>query len=270
MQVYRGMDIGTAKPSAALRGEIVHRMIDVVDPSQPYSVAEFQSEGRAALAELAADGTPVIIVGGSGLHFRALVDPLEFPPTDPELRAELEASATASLVVELLESDPAAGAAVDLQNPRRVVRAVEILRLTGSTPSERQASEEARMVRAYTPDRALTAIGFDPGEVLRARIVERFDAMVELGLVEEVRSLGVLGPTASRAVGYKELAPFVAGEATLQEARTAAIAATASLAKRQRTFFRRDPRIAWLPWQDAAAARIDAALGAVEELSWIS
>ncbi len=270
MQVYRGMDIGTAKPAASIRAAIPHFMIDVAEPTDEYSVAEFQRIGVATLDEFDQKGRPALIAGGSGLHFRALVDALSFPPTDPVLRAQLEEAEVEELVVELLAADPHASAHVDLANPRRVVRAVEILRVTGSTPSSRAGHEDAQSVRDYVPTRPVLAVGFDPGDRLRERIVTRFDRMLGSGLVEEVRSLeGSLGPTARQAVGYKELLPFVRGAGVLADGRAAAIASTVALAKRQRTFFRRDPRIHWLPWHDDPDERTAAVLDVAGELPWI-
>jgi tRNA dimethylallyltransferase len=136
---------------------------------------------------------------------------------------------------------------VDLANPRRVVRAVEVLRLTGRTPSQRATSPEAAAVRDYLPSRPVKMFGVDRGGGLAASIERRFDAMLEAGLLDEVRRLaGHMGRTASQAVGYKELAPVSSGAVSLAEGRRAAIRATLQLAKRQRTFFRRDPRIQWL------------------------
>jgi tRNA dimethylallyltransferase len=271
MQVYRGMDIGTAKPSAAIRAEIPHLMVDVCEPEDPYTVADFRRDGLAALDEMGEQGTRVIVAGGSGLHFRSVVDPLSFPPTDAGLRERLEEMEPAALVAELLAADPAVAALVDLDNPRRVARAVEILRLTGETPSGRAAGEAASMVRSYRPERPVVAIGFDPGEATRERVTARFDAMLEAGLVDEVRALRPrLGPTARQAVGYKELLPHVEGEVSQDAARRTAITATVKLAKRQRTFFRRDPRIRWLPWHDDLAVRVASAVDVFEEVSWTS
>ena len=137
MQVYRGMDIGTAKPTVIERKGVVHHMIDVVDPSVEYTVAEFRRMGRHIIER---SSKPLIISGGSGLHFRALVDPMSFAPTNPALRSELEAEDHLMLVDELTKADDRAGLLVDLANPRRVIRAVEVLRLTGETPSDRSAS----------------------------------------------------------------------------------------------------------------------------------
>ena len=271
MQVYRGMDIGTAKPSPQVREEIAHYMIDVTEPSDAYSVAEFQREGVSAIEELELTGTPVIVAGGSGLHFRALVDPLEFPPTDAVLRTALESADAEALVVELLAADPAAGAHIDLANPRRVVRAVEVLRLTDATPSARRDDVGSRRVRNYVAARPVAAVGFDPGDALWERIETRLDGMIDCGLVAEIRGLADrLGPTARQAVGYKELLFHVGGGQSLQEARVAAMNATAAVARSQRTFFRRDPRITWLPWDDDPDQRSLSVLEAVEELPWTS
>lgn len=266
MQVYRGMDIGTAKPSTALQTEIPHHMIDVADPEDVYTVAEFQRDGVPIVDRSAAETTSVL-VGGSGLHFRAVVDPLEFPPTNQAVRAAVETDDLAELLAELLAADPDAGTHVDLGNSRRVRRAVEILRLTSATPSSRAGTPRAHMVRAYEPRIPLVAIGFDPGAAVAGRVEARFDAMLEQGLLDEVAGLADrLGPTASQAVGYKELVPVVRGKTTIDEARQAALAATMALVKRQRTYFRRDPRIRWLPWHDDPATRTAMATAALEEM----
>ncbi len=271
MQVYRGMDVGTAKPTADQRARVRHHLIDLASPAAAYSVAEFQRAGRTVLADLAERRVPTLIVGGSGLHFRALVDPLEFPPHAPKVRREVEAMAPGAAVAVLLAADASAAACVDLANPRRVARALEIYRLTGLTPSARAASDTAAAVRAYRSLVPVVAVGFDPGEALRARVEARFGAMLGAGLVEEVRRLApVLGATACQAVGYKELLPVVRGEATLEEGRSRAVAATWALAGRQRTFFRRDPRIRWQEWDDVPARRAAAARRVFEEAGWTS
>jgi len=271
MQVYRGMDVGTAKPSAAVRREVPHRMVDIVEPEEGYSVAEFQRDARVAVAEAMRVGRPVVIVGGSGLHFRAVVDPLEFPPTDAALRAELESVAPGDLVAELVGADPEAGRHVDLANRRRVQRAVEVLRLTSRTPSARAETPAARAVHRYEPSLPFLAIGLDPGSGLERRVERRFDRMLDRGLLGEVVDLEPrLGPTARQAVGYKELLAHVRGDTELEAARRDAIRATLGLAKRQRTFFGRDGRIRWLSWQDDPAGRIEAVVASARELQWIS
>jgi tRNA dimethylallyltransferase len=268
MQVYRGMDIGTAKPGAVARQRYGYHLVDLVEPSDELSVAEYQAAADLVLHDLAADSRPAILAGGSGLHLRALVDPLDFPPTDEDLRAELETTGPRLLLEELLAADPGAGDVVDLANPRRVLRAVEVLRLTGETPSSRVASPQATAVREYTPRREFTGIGVDAGDGLMDRIESRFTAMLEAGLLEEVAALApALGRTARQAVGYKELLPVVSGEQSLHDGREAAIRATAALAKRQRTFFRRDPRIRWIPWHHDPEERAAAAWPLLEA-SW--
>jgi len=257
MQVYRGMDIGTAKPSPQERARVAHHLIDVVEPHEAFTVADAQRLGRAVLQDA---GGPLIIAGGTGLAFRAIVDPLEFPGHDREVRAELEALDLAALQQRLLAFDPQAADHVDLANPRRVVRALEVHAVTGLTPSLRAASPEAAAVRDYRPLHPFRAIGFDPGDRLEGRVVARFDAMLEAGLLTEVTELAPrLGRTAAQAVGYKELLPVVAGERSLEDGRSDAIAATVAVAGNQRTYFRRDPRIRWLEWDDDPDVRLQRA-----------
>ena len=147
MQAYRGMDIGTAKPSSDIRRRIPHRMIDIVDPSEDLAAPEFQRIGRNAITAALESHGKVVIVGGSGLHFRSLVDPLSFAPTDPQTKADLERLSHQQLVAELVDIDPTVGDHVDLENPRRVLRALEIHRLTGQSPTQRATSAEAEAVR---------------------------------------------------------------------------------------------------------------------------
>jgi tRNA dimethylallyltransferase len=270
MQVYRGMDIGTAKPSAADRAEVSHHLIDIVDPEVAFSVAEFQRAGRVILSAAVAAGERVLIVGGSGLHFRALVDPLEFPPSDPGVRAEIESLPPEEAVARLLAADPEAGSRVDLANPRRVVRALEVLTVTGATPTARSATLEAAAVRSYRGLWPLIGLGVDPGPLLAERVRRRFAGMLEAGLLAEVESMSHrLGVTAAQAVGYRELLEVVRGEWTLERGARRAIDATTALARRQRTFHRRDPRVRWLEWDDETVLTARAA-AALEEAGWTS
>lgn len=256
MQVYRGMDIGTAKPSPAEQDEVRHHMIDLVDPEVDYAVAEFQRTGRAAMAAIAARYRPVVIVGGSGLYFRSLVDPLRFPPSDPAVRTAVEGMSRRDAVAELLEVDPGAGEHVDLANRRRVVRALEIVRLGGGTPTERAADPQFERVKNYRPEVPFVAVGVDPAEALGERVESRIDQMLRAGLVEEVAGLADrLGRTASSAVGYRQMLPVVAGTLTVREGREATVRATMALARKQRTYFGRDPRIRWLAWHPDPAVR---------------
>jgi len=255
MQVYRGMDIGTAKPNMLERRGIPHHLIDVADPGEEFSVAGFRRLGRMVLTQTTA---PVVIVtGGSGLHFRALVDPLSFAPTDPGLRSELEATEGEVLVEELLNVDPSAGSIVDLANPRRVVRAVEIYRLTGETPSRRAGTAVAEDVRRYVPEIEFSAVGVDPGGALEDRVDLRLARMRDSGLIDEVRSLSpVMGRTARSAVGYKEILEALSGAVSFDEAFARAASNTKRLARKQRTWFQRDPRIRWIPWIDDPDQRV--------------
>lgn len=244
MQVYRGMDIGTAKPTQEERNRVRHHMIDVADPADPFTVADFRRLARAALAETDAD--PVLIVGGSGLHFRSVVDPMTFAPSDPEVRADVEAQEVGSLVAEMLVADPGAGDHVDLANPRRVIRAVETLRISGQTPTQLAASEARRRYARYEPELAFRAVVLDR-EDLEERIGRRLQEMAAAGFLAEVEELAPrLGPTASLAVGYRQLLPVVRGEKSLEAGLEDAERATMRLVKRQRTFFRRDPRLTWI------------------------
>jgi tRNA dimethylallyltransferase len=261
MQVYRGMDIGTAKASRDEQRRVPHHMIDLVEPEVEFTVADFQEAARALLDR------PMILVGGSGLHFRAVVDPMTFPSSDPEVRAELEALEDDRAVAELLSADPAAADIVDLTNPRRVVRALEVHRLTGATPTDRAAGEEAEALRSYRASIEFAAVGLDPGPALEQRVTERLDRMLDDGLLEEVEELARhLGRTASQAVGYKQLLPVVEGTVPLEEGVAAAKRATLRLAKHQRTYFRRDPRIVWVPWEQDPRFRYERVRTALGEV----
>jgi tRNA dimethylallyltransferase len=255
MQVYRGMDVGTAKPSVLERQGIIHHLIDVADPSEEFTVARFRHLGRQVLDET--ERPALVISGGSGLHFRALVDPLSFAPTDPDLRGELEARDAEELVAELLVADPGAPGHVDMANPRRVVRAVEILQLTGETPSARAASAGAEDVRRYVAEIAFDAVGVDPGPELEHRVEARLREMREGGLVDEVRSLSTrMGRTARSAVGYREILSALDNESSMDDAFEQASSNTKKLARKQRTWFQRDPRIRWIPWIDDPDERL--------------
>ena len=272
MQVYRGMDIGTAKPPPADQAEVRHHMIDLVDPDTDYAVAEFQRTGRAAMAAIAARERPVVIVGGSGLYFRSMVDPLRFPPSDRAVRVAVDGMSRSDAVAELLEVDPGAGDHVDLANPRRVSRALEIVRLEGGTPTERAADPQFERVKNYRPEVPFVAVGVDPGDTLGERVERRIDQMLGAGLVAEVAGLADrLGQTASSAVGYRQMLPVVAGTCTVSEGREATVRATMALARKQRTYFGRDPRIRWLAWHPDLAVRYAAADRAIGEMtSWSS
>jgi len=244
-QVYRGMDVGTAKPAVAERQRVPHHCIDLVDPSEPYDAARYQRDGRAALADIASRGKTAYVVGGTGLYVRALLDGLllEAAPTDPELRASLErraaAEGPAALHRELARIDPTAAERVDPRNARRVVRYLELAMLAGRVPQERDAKIAARR------------IGLDPPRAwLDERIGARVRQMVADGVLEETRRLIDRGldpglPSMS-GHGYVHWAAHLRGELGLD----AAIAATAkdvrAYSRRQMTWFRRDPEIRWV------------------------
>ncbi len=244
-QVYRGMDVGTAKPTVAERARVPHHCIDIVDPSEPYDAARYQRDGRAALADIASRGKTAYVVGGTGLYVRALLDGLllDAAPTDPELRARLErradAEGPAALHRELARIDPTGAARVDVRNARRVVRYLELAMLAGRVPQERDAPVAARR------------IGLDPPRAwLDQRIGARVRQMVDDGVLEETRRLVDAGvdqrlPSMS-GHGYVHWAAHLRGEVGLD----AAIAATAkdvrAYSRRQMTWFRRDPDIRWV------------------------
>jgi tRNA dimethylallyltransferase len=255
VQVYRGMDVGTAKPTIIERRGVAHHLIDVADPEEDFSVADYRRLGRAVIA---ATYAPLIVTGGSGLHFRALVDPMSFAPTDQDLRADLEGRSLDEVVAELASFDPDAGWHVDLANQRRVVRALEIALLTGETPSSRALSSEADDLKRYVPDIEFTAVGLDPGSAIDERIDRRLDEMRRGGLVEEVSRLARrLGRTARSAVGYREILDHLAGKWSLDEAFAAIGQNTRKLAKKQRTWFQRDPRVRWIPWMEKESERVE-------------
>lgn len=246
MQVYRGMDVGTAKPTVLERREVRHHMVDVVEPEVDYSVSEFSETGRRIL-----DGSniPLIIAGGSGLHFRSLVDPMSFAPTDPEVRSRLDEISLDSLQTELESVDATAVSHVDIQNKRRVVRALEVYHLGGGTPSERAMTGEAQRLRRYDADYEFRAFGLDPGEMSEKLIAGRLERMVGGGLVDEVRGLAPrLGRTARAAVGYREILDALGGKWSMERAFDEIARNTRKLARRQRTWFQRDPRVHWIPW----------------------
>jgi tRNA dimethylallyltransferase len=256
MLVYRGMDVGTAKPTPAERAGVSHHLVDVADPEEPFSVARYQQLARAVVDGIDARGLRVLLVGGSGLYFRAIVDELEFPATDPEARDELWAEAGVlgpdRLYERLTELDPAAAARIEPSNVRRTVRALEVAAVTG-----RPFSSYADRWERY-PEERVRAAGIDvPRDVLSRRIEARVRAMVDAGLLDEVRGLldrGLFGwLTASRAIGYAEFARHLRGEMTLADASAQTVRRTRELARRQMVWYRRDPRIRWFPAGEGGA-----------------
>ncbi len=248
MLVYRGMDVGTAKPTPAERARVPHHLLDLAEPSEPFSVARYQALGRTALAGIETRGRPALLTGGSGLYFRALVDDLEFPGTDTTTRGELEAEASAvggdALYRRLAEMDPIAAAKIEPGNVRRTIRALEVAAITG-----RPFSSFAAAWERYPADRVRAAGVRLAPEALRARIGARVLSMVESGLLDEVRGLVERGfggwLTSTQAIGYAEFAAHLRGRLTLDEAVERTVSRTRQLARRQVAWFRRDPRIRW-------------------------
>ncbi|GGZ89253.1 tRNA (adenosine(37)-N6)-dimethylallyltransferase MiaA [Streptomyces echinoruber] len=247
MQLYRGMDIGTAKLTPQERGGVPHHLLDVWDVTVTASVAEYQRMARRKIDELLAAGRWPILVGGSGLYVRGAVDNLEFPGTDPEVRARLEEELAlrgpGALHARLAAVDPQAARAILPSNGRRIVRALEVVEITGKPFTANLPGHDA----VYDT----LQIGVDVARPeLDERIARRVDRMWEAGLVEEVRALEAQGlregRTASRALGYQQVLAALAGECTLEEARAETIRATKRFARRQDAWFRRDPRVHWL------------------------
>jgi tRNA dimethylallyltransferase len=245
MQLYRGMDIGTAKLTVAEREGVPHHVLDIWEVTEPASVAAYQRMARAAVDGVLARGKVPLLVGGSGLYVRAVLEEFEFPGTDPAVRERLEeelgAGGPAPLYERLRAADPAAAAKILPSNGRRIVRALEVIELTGApftaTLPDPKPYYDAVQIGVDRPD-------------LPSRVEVRVAQMFAAGLVEEVRALvdrGLRqGRTASLALGYQQVLAQLAGECTEEEARAETVRATRRFVRRQRTWFRRDPRIAWL------------------------
>lgn len=254
LQFYRGMDIGTAKLPVAERRGIPHHQLDVLDPDQDATVATYQAAARADVAAIEQRGHRPVVVGGSGLYLRALLDRIDFPGTDPQVRAVLEERAeregTRAVYTELLAADPVAAESIGPRNTRRIVRALEVIALTGAPYSANLPGHE------YHRPAVQIGLDCDRGELDR-RIELRVARMWQAGLVEEVRDLlarGGIGRTAARAVGYAEVLAALRGEITLEEAREQIVAGTRRLARKQMGWFGRDPRVHWLDARDPSLA----------------
>lgn len=268
MAVYRGLDVVAAKPPEADRGGVPHHLLDLADPDETFSAVRFRDVARGAIDDVRGRGCAPLLVGGSGLWFRAVVDDLEFAPTDPEVRARLEAGDPEELHGRLAAVDPEAAERIDPRNVRRVVRALEIHELTGRPPSELRRSWE-RFEGPYD----LTVVGLTwHRDELRRRAVERIHRQLADGLLEEVqraRRRGV-SRTAAQALGVKEMLEHLEGRLTLEEATELFVRNAKAFVRRQLSWFRRDPRIEWvdasaLGWEGAReriVSRFREALGA--------
>ncbi len=255
MQLYRGMDVGTAKLSLAERRGVPHHLLDLWAVTQPANVADYQRLARETIERLLAASVTPVLVGGSGLYVRAVIDRLDFPGTDPQVRSALEADLAqrgpAALHARLAAADPAAAATIPRGNGRRIVRALEVIALTGRPFSTAMPARES----VYD----VVQIGLDPQPAaLDRRIDLRVDQMFAHGLVDEVRALvdaGLRnGITARRALGYSHVLRMLDGQLTLDQAHELTAQATRRLARRQRSWFYADPRVHWLSAPDASAA----------------
>jgi tRNA dimethylallyltransferase len=258
MVLYRGMDVGTAKPSPEERARVPHHMIDLIDPSEPFSVARFQEEASRALGGIDERGQGALLVGGSGLYFRAVVDGLRFPGTTPRTRGLLETEAAVlgplAMHSRLAGFDPAAAHKIEPGNVRRTVRALEVAAITG-----RPFSAYGRAWGRF-PRRAVRAAGVEvPRSVLHRRIERRVEAMMP-GLLKETGVLLARGSgrflTSSQAIGYAEAVAVLEGTLSEEEAAAATVRRTKALARRQMAWFRRDPRIRWFPAGEGGALAV--------------
>ncbi len=246
MQVYRRMDVGTAKPSADEQERVRHHLIDLVDPSEDFTVARFQAAYRDVRADLAGRGVTPLLVGGTGLYLRAVIDDLDIPGQWPEIRARLESEVenlgVESLYSRLADIDPRAASKIDPKNARRVVRALEVVEGSGRT-----FSSYGPGVDTYPPTDVIQVALRWSREALARRIEDRVRVMLESGWLDEARRLtdGPLSRTASRALGYHELFEHLAGRLSLSEAVETIVLRTRQFAVRQERWFRRDPRIVW-------------------------
>jgi tRNA dimethylallyltransferase len=269
MCVYRGMDIATSKPSPAQQAEVPHHLLDLVDPDQEFTVTQFQQAARLALAGIAARGHHALLVGGTGLYLRSVVDNLRFPGRYPEIAAALEAEVAGGgatvpdLHARLAALDPLAAGRMEPTNHRRVVRALEV-----TVGSGHPFSTFGPGLEAYPPSPvSLVGVAISPDLVDR-RIAERFTGWVDAGLLTEVQALAArpagIGRTARQALGYRELLAHVEGGAPLEACVEEAVRRTRSFARRQASWFRRDPRIVWTTAASAPADLLEQALKAHE------
>jgi len=254
MQVYRGMDIGTAKPTLAEQKAVRHHLIDVVDPHEDFGVSRFQAEARAAIADIESRGGRPLLVGGTGLYIRAVVDDLDIPARYLDVRAELDTDPnTEALHAKLAELDPVGAGRMEKTNRRRVLRALEVTLGSGRPFSSFGPGMEKYPVSRWRQ------FGVDRDrETLYGRIHRRYDQQIEAGFLAEVRSIGSaaagMSTTARQALGYKELLAHIANELSFEEAMDLARQRTRRFARRQQRWFRRDPRILWLDGAEDALA----------------
>jgi len=259
MTVYRGMDLATAKATRAQRAEVTYHLLDLIEPHEEFTVAQFQHEAREAADLVWALGGAVLYVGGTGLYGRAVLDNLDIPGQFPDVRAELESRSEdlESLYAELVARDPVAAAKMEPTNARRIIRALEV-----TVGSGRPFSSYGAGLRHYPPARVVQ-VGLNcDADVLDVRIARRFEAWMEEGLLEEVAQLRERGMsrTARQAVGYRELLRHLEEGVDLGTCVADAITHSRRLARRQRSWFQRDPRVEWFDEPDDAAKRLEEVL----------
>jgi tRNA dimethylallyltransferase len=264
MQVYRGLDIGTAKPTAAERARVPHHLIDICDLTESFDAAQFARLAKEAVAEIQARGRVPILCGGTGLYFKAFLEGVgAAPPADPTLRAELERMPLETLLAELRERDPITYERIDRQNPRRVVRAVEVIRLTGKTFSEQRAPWSPAAEAPNSP-RPFFAVFFRSNSDLQARINVRVEEMFRRSLVTETEHLLKHGlaenQTAMQAIGYRQVVEYLGrrsnNPAALAETRELVKIRTRQFAKRQLTWFRRHAHPMWIELEPGEPAAV--------------
>jgi tRNA dimethylallyltransferase len=266
MQVYQGMDIGTAKVPLAERGGIPHHLLDIYPVNQDMTVARYQELARARVDQLRADGTPAIVVGGTGLYIKSILDDLNFPDTDPDIRQkitdEAEAIGNEAIHAKLAALDPVAALAIPFENVRRVIRALEVIEITG----EPYTTNLPREGSTRYPDAIQIGLAMDR-EDLGERINKRVDRMWELGFVDEVEELinhGLLeAKTAKAAIGYAQIIAMKHGLMSEDEAREDTKRATRQYVRRQETWFSRDARITWLSAHTSTPMRLESALATI-------
>jgi tRNA dimethylallyltransferase len=265
MQVYRGMDIGTAKPSRADQDEVPHHLLDLADPWDEFTVADFQRAFGHAMAGIQSRSHRAVLVGGTGLYLRTVVDGLDIPGRYPDVRAEVEAEPdTVALHRWLVELDPVAAGRMLMSNRRRILRALEV-----TLGSGRPFSSYGPGLQSYGDTNFLLVGVRLPADVVARRIEERIQAQLDAGFLDEVRTLAAharpLSRSARQALGYRELLAHVAGSITLEEAVDATVRHTRQFARRQRVWFRRDPRITWLDAEDDPMAVLPGLLRRFDE-----
>ncbi|MEM7140574.1 MAG: tRNA (adenosine(37)-N6)-dimethylallyltransferase MiaA [Actinomycetota bacterium] len=244
MQVYRGMDVGTATPTPTEQARVRHHLIDLVEPSEAYTVGQFQAAAAEALVDIRARSKVPVLVGGTGLYLRAVIDDLDLPGRFPDVLADLEDEPdTEALHERLTALDPVAAARMEPTNRRRILRALEVTVGTG-----RPFSSFGPGLEHYPPTPFVQVALRWPRETINERIAARYREQLDAGFLDEVERLAATGPsrTAAQALGYRELLRHVAGETTLDEAIEEAIVRTRRFARRQERWFRRDPRITWI------------------------